>query len=227
MYMKEYMHTSVITVNSETPIQGAEKLMRDNKIRRLPVVDKGKLVGIITRDKLRELAPSPATSLSVWELNYLLAKMKVKDAMEKQLYTVTPDTTLEQAVSEAQKRRVGTLLVVDKDKRDKLVGIATTTDLYKVTAEILGFGQPGVRLHIFDCSKTGRPVGEIIDIINRQEARILSMVHVTPPGLGWEDCIIHLDIEDATQIMSELKIKGYEVEERHRSYAWAIQFFGI
>jgi len=117
-------------VTSDTLVHDAEKIMRDNNIQRLPVVDKGKLVGIITRDRIREVASSPATSLSIWELNYLIAKMKVKDVMVQGLYTVTPNDTVEAAVGGAQQREVGSLLVVNKDKRDKLVGIATTTDLY-------------------------------------------------------------------------------------------------
>jgi len=215
MYVKEYMNTNVISVNSDTLLHDAEKIMQDHKIRRLPVVDKGKLVGIITQARLREVAASPATSLSIWELHYLLAKMKVKDAMEKKLFTVTPDTTVEQAVSEAQKRGIGTLLVVDKDKSNKLVGVATATDLYKITTSILGFGQPGTRLHIFEPSKAGG-CQEVVDTINRQGVRILSMFHVTPPGIGREDCIIHLDTEDASQIIEKLKGKGYEVEVRPR-----------
>lgn len=76
MYVKEYMTTDVITVSSDTPLHHAEKIMRDNKIRRLPVVDKGKLVGLLTKRKLREARPSPATSLSIWEINrdYILDK---------------------------------------------------------------------------------------------------------------------------------------------------------
>ena len=213
MYMKEYMNTKVITVNSDTAFHDAEKIMREHQIRRLPVVDKGKLVGIVTKDKLREITPTGLTSLSIWELNYVLGKMKVKDVMETKLYTVTPDTTVEQAVGEAQKRQVGTMLVVDKDKPDKLVGICTTTDLYKVTSEILGFGQPGARIHIFDYHKTGS-LAEVTGIINKSGVRILSLFHVTPPGVGREDCIIHLDTEDISQIIAELRSKGYEVEER-------------
>ena len=213
MYIKEYMNTDVITVDGDTPIRDAEKVMHDSKIRRLPVVDKGKLVGIVTRDKLREVAPSPATSLSIWELNYLLAKMNVKDVMEKELFTVTPDSTVEEAVAEAQRWGIGTLLVVDKDKQDRLVGIATTTDLYKITTKVLGFGQPGAWLHIFECCQAGSEA-EVINIINKQGVRILAMFHVTPPGTGRENCMIHLDIEDASQIRGELKARGYEVEER-------------
>jgi acetoin utilization protein AcuB len=215
MYVKEYMSTNVITVNSDTLIHDAEKIMRDNKIHRLPVVDKGKLVGLLTRRKLREASPSPATSLSIWEINYLLAKMKVKDVMEKSLFTVTPDTTVEQAVSEAQKRGIGTLLVVDKDKPDRLIGIATTTDLYKLTTEILGFGQPGARLHILEPSKAGSCY-EVMDIINKRGVRILSMFHVTPPSIGREDCIVQIDTEDASQIIEELKSKGYGAQIRPR-----------
>jgi acetoin utilization protein AcuB len=213
MYVKEYMNTNVITVNSDTLIHDAEKIMREHKIRRLPVVDGGKLVGVITRDKLREVAPSPITPLALWELDYLLAKMKVKDVMEKELFTITPDTTVEQAVSEAQKRGIGTLLVVDKDKPDKLLGIATTTDLYKLTTGILGFGQPGVRLHVFEPYKVGS-CQEVVGIINKRGVRILSMFHVTPPGIGQEDCIVHLDTEDANQIIEELKSKGYHAQAR-------------
>ncbi len=215
MYIGEYMNTNVITVSSDTLIHDAEKIMRDHKIRRLPVVDKGKLVGVITRDTLREISPSPATSLSIWELNYLLAKMKVKDVMKKELFTVTADATVEQAVSEAQERGIGTLLVVDKDKADRLVGIATTTDLYKVTTQILGFGQPGVRLHILEWGKKGSPA-EVIDTINKSGTRILSLFSVTPPGTEREDRIIHLDTEDAHEIIDELKGKGYQVEARPR-----------
>lgn len=150
-----------------------------------------------------------------YEINYLLAQMKAKDIMEDSLFTVTPDTTVEQAVSEAQKRGIGTILVVDQDKPDKLLGIATTTDLYKLTTRILGFGQPGARLHVLEPSKVGS-CQEVMDIINKRGVRILSMFHVTPPGVGKEDCIFHLDTEDAGQILEELQSKGYRAQIRTR-----------
>jgi len=215
MYVKEYMSTNVITVNSDTLFHTAEEIMRGYRIRRLPVVDKGKLVGLVTEGKLRELAPPALTRLSVRELDDVLEKITVKDVMEKELFTVTPDTTVEQASSEAQKRGAGTILVVDKDKPNKLVGIATTTDLYKIIVGILGFGQPGIRLHVFEPDKVGS-TREVVDIINKQGAKILSLFHVTPPQIGRKDCIIHLDTENASQIIGALKSKGYEVEARPR-----------
>lgn len=214
MYIREYMQTNVITVNSDTLANDAEKVMRDNNIRRLPVVDKGKLVGLITRDKLRRmLTPFSATSVNIWDLKYVPARIKVKDIMEKKVFTVTPDATLQQAIAEGQKRKFGVLLVVDKDEPDKLVGLVTATDVYRLTSGILGFGQPGARLHVFEPSKVGS-CQEVVGIIIKRGVKILSLFHVTPPGIGREDCIFHLDTEDASQIIAELRSKGYEVEER-------------
>ncbi|MDY6967032.1 MAG: CBS domain-containing protein [Spirochaetota bacterium] len=215
MYIKEYMNTNVITVNSGTLIHDAEKIMRDHKIRRLPVVDKGELVGIVTKDRIREATITPATSLGVWELNYLLAKMKVKDVMVTSLYTVNPDTPLEKAITEAHEQGIGTLLVVEKNDPKRLLGIATTTDLYKVTTTLLGFGEKGVHLHIINPSESGS-VQEVLSMIIEQEGKINSMFTIIPPGKEKEDCIIHLDIADADQIIKKLKSKGYEIEERAR-----------
>ncbi|MFO8010761.1 MAG: CBS domain-containing protein [Dehalococcoidia bacterium] len=213
MYMREYMNTSVITVAPDTLLAEAERLMRENKIRRLPVVEDDELVGLVTRRKLREATVSPATTLSVWELNYLVARMKVKDVMTTELFTVTPDTTLEEAVTRAQELLVGTLLVVDEQDPKKLVGIATTTDIYKITAQILGFGQRGARLHIMEPSRAGGCEGAASTIIARGVG-IRSMMKVTPPRLGKEDCIIHVDQEDVTGLVGELRNNGYEVEVR-------------
>lgn len=102
--------------------------------------------------------------------------------MEKHVFTVTPDDSIEWAVAEAHKRDIGTLIVVDKNERDKVVGIATTTDLYKVVTQILGFGQPGVRLHISEPGKTGS-VNEVFDIIMKHGVKIRSLVSATPPRL--------------------------------------------
>ena len=213
MYMKEYMNTNVITVNSKTAVLEAEKTMTEHKIRRLPVVDNGKLVGILTRRRVREATICPVTSLNVWELNYLLSKTTVKHVMERNPFIVTPDMTVEQAVSEAQERMIGTLLVVDENDKSKLIGIATTTDLYKITTQILGFGQKGVRVHVFEPARTGS-CEEVLSMIIKHGAGIRSMFHVTAPQMNKEDCVIHLKTDDATEIINELRAKGYEVEVR-------------
>lgn len=212
MYVREYMNPNVITVASDTLVHDAQKLMKDHGIRRLPVVDNGRLVGLVTQDRLREVAPSPATSLSVWELNYLLAKMKVKEVMVKDVVTIGPDATLEEAARLGQEKQIGTLPVVQDGK---LVGIITTTDLFKVLTQVMRFGQPGARIHIHHCAK-GEPVNRALEVIIKHGAGITALFGVTPPGHGEEDTIIHLDTSNVYAIMEELRTLDCEVEVRQR-----------
>lgn len=209
MLVREYMTSPAITVAPDTSVQDAEKMLREHRIRRLPVVERGKLVGIVTQAKLREVAPSPATSLSIWELNYLLAKMKVKDVMQRNVVTVAPNTTVEAAAALGQERGVGTLPVVEDDK---VVGVVTTTDMYRILTDVLGFGDTGARLRIHDPARVG-PQGEITDIIGKHGATIVSMFYTSPrPTAAKKDLVIHLDVADAGPIVADLKAKGYEVE---------------
>ena len=116
MRTKDLMTKNPITVDSETLVLDAQRIMKENNIRRLPIVDKGKLVGIITQHDLLEAAPSPATSLSIHELNYLLSKMKVKEIMKKNPVTLTPDTPFEEALRIGQEKKIGSFPVVDNGK---------------------------------------------------------------------------------------------------------------
>ena len=212
MYIREYMNTSVITTTLDISIHDAQKLMEDHDIRRLPVVEDGKLIGLITRDKIREATAAPAISPPMWQLHYLSARMRVGDIMERNVITVGPNTTVEDAVVLAQEHRIGTLPVVVGDNH--LIGIVTTTDLYKIATQFLGFGAGGCRIHIYEVSKTGRPFGEVLDIVNRHGLRIMSMFHIKPPGVGRQDCIIHVDADDDSEVVAELNAKGYDAEAR-------------
>ncbi|MFO8101369.1 MAG: CBS and ACT domain-containing protein [Dehalococcoidia bacterium] len=213
MYIRDYMNTRLVTVSSDAFLDDAEKLMRNNKIRRLPVVDHGKLVGLVTRNKIRDAMVSPSGSLTIREFHFMVCKMQVKNVMEKSLVTIDDDMTVEEALQKAQERRVGTLLVVDKKKPAKLVGIAVARDIYNITTSILGFGQKGTRLHIFEPDKTGG-TGNLLNTITSHGGKVRSLFHVKTPGTKREDCILHLDTEDASEIVEELKEKGYQLEVR-------------
>lgn len=144
MLVGERMSHPIITVTSETPMQEAHKLMRDEKIRRLPVVDsRGRLKGIVTESDLLHASPSAATSLNVWELNYMLSKIKVADIMSKDVITVNSDTPLEEAARIMVDSKIGGIPVV---RGDEVVGIITETDLFKIFLELLGARESGVRL---------------------------------------------------------------------------------
>jgi CBS domain-containing protein len=128
--VKDWMSTDVIVVDTNVPMTDAYKLMRQHGIRRLPVLRDARLVGIVTLGDLREARPSPATSLSIYELNYLLAQLTVGEVMTHNPYTVTPDTPIQKAARIMLERKVGGLPVVDVD--DKVVGIITESDIFRM-----------------------------------------------------------------------------------------------
>lgn len=145
MFVRDRMSSPVTTVTPDTPFQDALRLMREHKFRRLPVVNaEYKLVGIVSERDLLHAAPSPATSLSVWEMNYLLSKLKVEQLMAARVVTVTPDTPLEAAALLMVEHKIGGMPVIDDQRR--VVGVITETDIFKSFVELLGTGQKGVRL---------------------------------------------------------------------------------
>jgi acetoin utilization protein AcuB len=142
----EHMSQPVITVTPDTPMQEALRLMQENRIRRLPVIDKrGKLVGIVSEREILHASPSDATSLSVWEINYLLSKITIEKIMSRDVISVSENTPLEEAACIMADRKVGGLPVM---RQDKVVGIITETDLFKVFIEALGARRSGVRLTV-------------------------------------------------------------------------------
>jgi acetoin utilization protein AcuB len=138
------MTAPVITIGPEVPIQDALQLMRKSNIRRLPVVDKSyALVGLVSEKDVLNASPSDVTSLSIWELNYLLSKIETGDIMITDVITVSSDTPIEEAARIMADNKIGGLPVMDGVE---LVGIVTETDLFKTFLELFGARQPGVRL---------------------------------------------------------------------------------
>jgi len=143
MLVREWMTTEVITVDSRTPLYDALRLMERKRIRRLPVVDRGKLVGIVTWTDLMRAQPSPATSLAVWEIPYLLSKAQVADVMTRNPITISPDMPLEEAALLMREKKIGGLPVMEGER---LVGIITESDIFDALIDVLGLRTPGARL---------------------------------------------------------------------------------
>ena len=144
MLVRERMTRHPVTVSPEASISEALDLMRREKVRRLPVLDKrGRLVGIVLEKDLLYASPSPATSLSIYEMHYLLSRLTVAEVMSQEVITVDEITPLEEAARIMTDNRIGGLPVM---RGDQLVGIITETDLFKVFLEMLGAREKGVRL---------------------------------------------------------------------------------
>jgi acetoin utilization protein AcuB len=142
--VRERMSTKPVTITADTPITEALRVMRLSQVRRLPVLDSdGKLVGIVSEKDLLYASPSPATSLSIYEMHYLLSRLLVSELMVKDVITVTPDVPVEEAARIMADHKIGGLPVIENGK---LVGIITETDVFTVLLEMLGARVKGLRL---------------------------------------------------------------------------------
>lgn len=144
MLVSRAMSRNPITTSPDTPVAEAQSTMRREKIHHLPVVDSsGRLVGIVTEKDLIYASPSPATSLSMYEINYLLAKLRVSKVMTREVITVGSDAPLEQAARIMADHDIGCLPVVDDDK---LVGIVTESDIFRVFVDMFAARRKAVRV---------------------------------------------------------------------------------
>ena len=213
MFIRDVMTTNVVTIPSSTSLADARRIMDAHRIRRLPVVDKGRLVGVVSRDGLDKAGPSKLTTFSMHELSYLLTKITVREIMKTDLVTVPPDATVEEAVALAQAKKVGTLLVVDAGR---LVGITTTNDFfYKIANPILGIDEPGIRFSVHKWREIG-DLQKILGIIAQFHAEIVTIYTMPHPDTGENDFVAHLRASDPVGLMDELRKGGYEVHERAR-----------
>lgn len=144
MLVRERMSAEPVTITASAPITEALRVMRQNEVRRLPVLDDAdRLVGIVSEKDLLYASPSPATSLSIHEMHYLLSRLLVSELMSADVISVTPETPLEEAARIMADNKIGGLPVVENSD---LVGIITETDLFKVFLEMLGARARGLRL---------------------------------------------------------------------------------
>ena len=143
MLVGERMSRPVISITRDMPIHDALALFKKEKIRRAPVLKDGKLIGIISDKDLLNASPSQATSLSVWEMNYMLSKITVKEVMTREVLTVQADTPIEEAERIMADNKIGGVPVM---KADKVVGMITETDLFKIFLELMGARTKGIRV---------------------------------------------------------------------------------
>ena len=148
MLIRERMTRNPVLCPPELPVNEAFDLMKKERIRRMPVTDKhGRLVGIVSDKDLLRVSPSPATTLSAFEIPYLLSKVKVSDVMTKKVITVSEDTPIEDAARIMVDNKIGGLPVVNQE--NVVVGIITETDIFKTFLELIGARKPGVRITMY------------------------------------------------------------------------------
>ena len=217
MLVGERMRRPVITVRAEMPIQDALKLMHTEHIRRVPVVDaRGRLVGLVSEMDLLKASPSEATSLSIWEVHYLLSKITVERVMTREVITVTEQTPIEEAARIMADNEIGGLPVM---RGRELVGIVTETDLFRIFLELLGAREAGIRLAALVANRPGE-LAKLTSAVYQAGGNFLALV--TSLGDSTENRLVTakiegIDLSDLRRIVEPLVQKV--VDLRHTTSA--------
>jgi acetoin utilization protein AcuB len=212
MFVGRRMTRTVITVSRDSSVLHVRNLLREKNINQVPVVEGKKVVGIITDGDIRENSASPASTLSIHELNYLLSEMKAGDIMTRNPATVSPETPVEEAARILNERKIGCLPVV---KNDELVGIITTCDMLNVLLEVMGVGTPSSRIELSIASDMGE-ICNIAGIVKDMGLSIISMVSTlnrNDPETRFS--VLRVNTDDIRELCKALRSAGYKVTTRY------------
>ncbi|MEW6187262.1 MAG: CBS domain-containing protein [Thermodesulfobacteriota bacterium] len=213
MKIKYWMTKEPITVTPDTLAVEAQKIMKEYKIRRLPVVEKGKLVGIVTFRNLIEAAPSSATSLSIFELNHLIMKMKVKDLMKKTVITVSPEDSVMDVIALGMKHDVGGFPVIDEKK--ELVGIVTETHISRAMMQLFGTNVKEEIIHLENVELKEGAFGQIVNLVENLGITIYNMFFTPRRTTDLMRVYLRVKPDDKAKDRAEAELKkaGYQVED--------------
>lgn len=206
MYVKDNMVPSPITIKADNSVSEAIDIMSENKLHRLPVIDNnGKLIGLLTEGIIASNTPNNASTLSVFELNYLLNKLKVADIMIKDVITISKEALLEEAATILRKYDIGCLPVVDEN--NKLEGIITHNDIFTAFIDLLGYNHNGMR-YVISIPEDRPGVLEDIGRILSDKGISISNMAVYNGTRGIEIVVISYGYEDVSE---DLKAAGYNL----------------
>jgi acetoin utilization protein AcuB len=205
MLVRDRMTTPVVTVGPKAPIHEALALMKERGIRRLPVVRGQTLIGIVTWTDLMRATPSPATSLSVWEISYLLMKAPVSEVMTKQVITTSPGATIEEVAVQMRERKIGGLPVIEDGV---VVGIVTESDIFEAFIELMGLNRGGTRLTVEVQDRIGG-LEEVVRVIRECQVNIRSLAAYVIDAKG--QAVVRVDTPYPLHVVQALAEKGIKV----------------
>ncbi len=211
MKIKHWMTKDPITVTPDTLAVEAQKIMKDNKFRRLPVVEKGKLVGIVTFRNLIEAAPSPATTLSIHELNYLIMRIKVKDLMKKNVVTLSTEDTVIDAIRLGTQKDIGGFPVVDE--KGKLVGIVTESQIGRALMSLFGTNIEKEVISLENVDLQFGTIGKLTSLIEKLGVTIVGIFSVPKRTTDLVRVFIRIRQDNRNEVVETLKMAGYEIAD--------------
>lgn len=206
MFVKNKMTTNPFTISPDQTIPDAHEIMVKNGIKRLPVVEKGKLIGVVSKEDIAQASPSKATTFSVGELTYLLAKTKIRKVMSKNLVSISPSALLEEAATMMRDNNIGFLPVVENDK---LVGVITESDIFDAFIELLGFREKGTRFTI-EADDSPGIMSKLTSIFAQFGANITN-VAVYRGASGKSDVVIGTNSLNTSDIEKLIESQGFKI----------------
>jgi acetoin utilization protein AcuB len=209
MLVEQWMTPDPQTVSGKTPVMEAMQRLRAGGYRRLPVMEEGKLVGIVTDKNLKEATPSKATTLSVYELNYLLSKLAVREVMSAPVITVGPDDPVERAALLMEEHKISGLPVVDGGE---VVGIFTITDMLRAFVAVLGLKEGGTRVTVELPDEPG-VLAKVTEVA--APSNIVAVVTAGVEEGHRRQVVLRVVGEKAEEFPERLKAKGVEVVDVH------------
>jgi acetoin utilization protein AcuB len=206
------MTSNPYTIAFDAPITEVIELMRDKNLKRVPVVHGEKVVGMITQGDIQKVSPTKATTLSIFEINYLLSKTRVSDAMTKDVITISPEALLEEAAVLMRENKISTLAVV---KDSKLVGIITESDIFDAFIDLMGFRDVGSRITIQAKDAPGA-LADITEIFKDLDLNI-SHIAVYRGSAGFSDVVIRTNTINTDVLEKRLEEHGYKIDSLLRN----------
>ncbi len=207
MRIRDVMTRDPVTVTSETLILDARRIMKERNFRRLPVVDHGKLVGIVTLQDINEALPPPTSSTSAHEF-HMFSRMKVKEIMKTDPLTISPEAPFEEVVKIGQEKKISSFLVVEDGK---LVGIATESDLVRFIIQVLGLKEEGSRITIEELGGKFGELQQIVSILDQHKTPILSMVSFHRAEKNDWMIVLRVKSKDTRPVVEEFQKAGFKV----------------
>jgi len=208
MYVRDFMTENPVTVSPDDSVANAFALLKEHNVRRLPVVDaNGFLVGIVTDSDLLKASPSGATTLNIWELNYLLSKMKIRDLIHHDVVTIDADEPLEKAALLMREKGIGGIPVMSEGR---LVGIITESDIFKAFMEVMGLGERGARLTLELEHKPGQ-ILQVAQILKAEGLNIESIATFHGRKPETREVVVRVKSTEPEALVEKLRAAGINV----------------
>jgi acetoin utilization protein AcuB len=209
MYVKDHMTKDLKTIDADTSVLKALEIMGKNNFHRLPVTDEnGQLIGLITEGLVNESSGKNATSLSIYELNYLLSRTKAGDIMITDVKTITPDAFLEEAASVMLDNAINVLPVVTEG--NKVVGIITEKDMFQAFTELMGYKHQGTKF-VINCDDVPGIFAKIANLFAENDANLESAAVYHNSERGTEIVVKATGIIPVESMTDILKEAGFNV----------------